>query len=133
MLTHTEIINVIKEYFCTYSEDATVYLQESRNVIILTPVLPLCRMVRRNRKKILKLVLTICAAVFFGGILLKAAVTSLELSTSVMVAIEHERVDAFMTRLPGMSVFHHTKVSLLFISLRAILLPMFSLHNKRVY
>lgn len=68
-------------------------------------------MVRRNRKKILKLVLTICAAVFFGGLFLKAAVTSLELSTSVMVAIEHDRMDAFMTRIPGMAGFQQTKVS----------------------
>lgn len=67
-------------------------------------------MVRRNRKKLLKLVLTACAAIFFGGLFLKAAVTSLELSTSVMVAIEHERIDAFMTKLPAVAVFQQTKV-----------------------
>ncbi|XP_035213974.1 putative polypeptide N-acetylgalactosaminyltransferase 10 [Stegodyphus dumicola] len=66
-------------------------------------------MVRRNRKRLLKLMLTICVAVFCGGLLLKAAVTSLELQTSVMVALEHERSDTFLTRLPGMSIFQQVK------------------------
>ncbi|GBN20163.1 hypothetical protein AVEN_137821-1, partial [Araneus ventricosus] len=60
-------------------------------------------MVRRNRKRLFKLVLTICAAVFCGGLLLKAAVTSLELQTSVMVAVEHDRSEILQTRLSGFS------------------------------
>ncbi|CAL1267075.1 unnamed protein product [Larinioides sclopetarius] len=60
-------------------------------------------MVRRNRKRLFKLVLTICAAVFSGGLLLKAAVTSLELQTSVMVNVEHDRSEILQTRLSGFS------------------------------
>ncbi|GFQ67109.1 polypeptide N-acetylgalactosaminyltransferase 10 [Trichonephila clavata] len=66
-------------------------------------------MVRRNRKRLFKLVLTICAAVFCGGLLLKAAVTSLELQTSVMVAVEHDRSENLQTRLSGFSGLHQGK------------------------
>ncbi|XP_054709376.1 putative polypeptide N-acetylgalactosaminyltransferase 10 [Uloborus diversus] len=66
-------------------------------------------MVRRNRKRLFKLVLTICAAVFCGGFLLKVAVTSLELQTSLMVAVEHDRGENLLTRLSGIGGSQQTK------------------------
>ncbi|GIZ02623.1 uncharacterized protein CEXT_641301 [Caerostris extrusa] len=56
-------------------------------------------MVRRNSKRLLKLVLTICAAVVCGGLLLKAAISSLELQASVMV----DRSEVLHSRLNGVS------------------------------
>lgn len=67
-------------------------------------------MVRRKRKRLCKMILTFCVAVFCLGMLLRAVVTSLELRTLVVVDEESNNKDISLSKVQGVSVFRQKKV-----------------------
>lgn len=68
-------------------------------------------MLRRKRRRLLKLAMTICAAIFFVGVMLKAAVTSFELQSFTNAATDHEKLSPEMSKLSGIATFYFFKVS----------------------
>lgn len=59
-------------------------------------------MVRRKRKRLCKLILTICAATICVCMLLKTVATTLELHTYVIVAEESDKNKATGINYPGL-------------------------------
>ena len=55
--------------------------------------------------------MTICAAVLFVGIMLKAAITSFELQTFTNAAIDQENVSPGLSKLSLFATFYLYKVS----------------------
>ncbi|KFM78390.1 putative polypeptide N-acetylgalactosaminyltransferase 10, partial [Stegodyphus mimosarum] len=64
-------------------------------------------MVRRKRKRLCRLILTICVTVFCAGVLLKAAVTTFEIRPFIMVDGRHSLGSGSV--LSSMSAYHHKK------------------------
>lgn len=59
--------------------------------------------------------MTICAAILFVGIMLKAAITSFELQTFTNIDIDHERLSPGMSKRSSFAAYYLFKVSFPFL------------------